>query len=98
MSTMLIGIDVSLRFHHVQFMDRDGSHIESWMAPCPLFEIRVAKPRAERKVPNLRLKYDEVLKHKHKRALVLYARKLVRLVFMLLKTNKMYMPPEKRNH
>jgi transposase len=43
-------------------------------------------------------KYDEVPKHKHKRALVLSARKLVRLVFMLLKTNKLYTPPERRNH
>lgn len=42
-------------------------------------------------------KYDEVPKHKHKRALVLSARKLVRLVFMLLKTNTMYTPPERRN-
>lgn len=42
-------------------------------------------------------KYDEVPKHKHKRALVLSARKLVRLVFMLLKTNKLYTPPERRN-
>jgi transposase len=43
-------------------------------------------------------KHDEVPKHKHKRALVLTARKLVRLVFMLLKTNKMYTPPGRRNH
>lgn len=42
-------------------------------------------------------KYDEVPKHKHKRALVLSARKLVRLVFMLLKTNTLYTPPERRN-
>lgn len=42
-------------------------------------------------------KKDEVPKHKHKRALVLTARKLVRLVFMLLKTNKLYTPPERRN-
>lgn len=42
-------------------------------------------------------KFDEVPKHKHKRALVLTARKLVRLVFMLLKTNKVYTPPERRN-
>lgn len=42
-------------------------------------------------------KFDEVPKHKHKRALVLSARKLVRLVFMLLKTNKLYTPPERRN-
>lgn len=44
-----------------------------------------------------RKKYDEVPKHKHKRALVLSARKLVRLVFMLLKTNTLYTPPERRN-
>jgi transposase len=41
-------------------------------------------------------KHDEVPKHKHKRALVLTARKLVRLVFMLLKTNTLYTPPERR--
>ena len=41
-------------------------------------------------------KYDEVPKHKHKRALVLTARKLVRLVYMLLSTNKLYTPLERR--
>jgi transposase len=41
-------------------------------------------------------KYNEVPKHKHKRALVLSARKLVRLVFMLLKTKKLYTPLERR--
>lgn len=41
-------------------------------------------------------KYDEVPKHKHKRALVLTARKLVRLVFSLLRTNQLYTPPERR--
>ena len=41
-------------------------------------------------------KYNEVPKHKHKRALVLTARKLVRLVFMLLNTNKLYTPAERR--
>jgi len=42
-------------------------------------------------------KFNEVTKHQHKRALVLTARKLVRLVFMLLKTKKLYTPPERRN-
>lgn len=42
-------------------------------------------------------KYDEVPKHKHKRALVLTARKLVRLVFSLLRTNQLYTPPERRD-
>jgi len=37
-------------------------------------------------------KYPEVTKHKHKRALVLSARKLVRLVFALLTKNRLYDP------
>lgn len=41
-------------------------------------------------------KYQEVTKHQHKRALVLTARKLVRLVFSLLKTNQLYIAPERR--
>jgi len=36
------------------------------------------------------LKYKEVNKYQHKRALALTARKLVRLVFALLKTNRLY--------
>lgn len=41
-------------------------------------------------------KYKEVTKHQHKRALVLTARKLVRLVHSLLRTNQLYMPQERR--
>lgn len=41
------------------------------------------------------LKFHEVNKYQHKRALVLTARKLVRLVYALLKTNRLYIPPEK---
>ena len=40
------------------------------------------------------LKYKEVNKHQHKRALALTARKLVRLVFRLLKDDRLYKPPE----
>ena len=40
------------------------------------------------------LKYKEVKKYQHKRALALTARKLVRLVFRLLKDNRLYIPPE----
>lgn len=40
------------------------------------------------------LKYKEANKHNHKRALALTARKLVRLVYALLKTNRLYIPPE----
>ena len=36
------------------------------------------------------LKYNEVNKYQHKRALALTARKLVRLVFRLLKDNRLY--------
>ena len=35
-------------------------------------------------------KYNEVPKHKHKRALALTARKLVRLIFALLSNNRIY--------
>lgn len=42
-------------------------------------------------------KYNEVTKHQHKRALVLTARKLVRLVHTLLRTNQLYIPPERRD-
>ena len=38
------------------------------------------------------LKYNEVNKYQHKRALALTARKFVRLVFRLLKDNRLYMP------
>ena len=41
-------------------------------------------------------KYEESLKHKHRRATVLTARKLVRLVFALLHDEEMYRPPEVR--
>jgi len=40
-----------------------------------------------------RTKYDESTKHKHKRALVLTARKLVRLVDAMLRRNQLYIPP-----
>ena len=40
------------------------------------------------------LKYHEVNKYQHKRALAFTARKLVRLVFRLLKDNRLYIPPE----
>lgn len=42
-------------------------------------------------------KYAESLKHKHWRATVLSARKLVRLVFALLHDEELYQPPEVRN-
>ncbi len=40
------------------------------------------------------LKFKEVNKYQHKRALALTARKLVRLIFGLLKDNRLYIPPE----
>ncbi|EOC99694.1 hypothetical protein L21TH_2274 [Caldisalinibacter kiritimatiensis] len=42
-------------------------------------------------------KYHEALKHKHKRALVLTARKLVRLVDVLLRRDQIYSPQRKVN-
>jgi transposase len=41
-------------------------------------------------------KYAETPKHAHQRALVLTARKLVRLIDVLLREGKRYMPPEQR--
>ena len=38
------------------------------------------------------IKYNEVSKHQHKRALVLSARKLERLIFGLLRKNQYYIP------
>jgi len=46
--------------------------------------------------PYYQRKFDESLKHKHWRATVLTARKLVRLVFALLHDEEMYQPPEVR--
>jgi len=40
-------------------------------------------------------KYKEVRKHQHKRAIVLTARKLVRLVDVLLRNHQLYMPPRR---
>ena len=40
------------------------------------------------------LKYKEVNRYQHKRALALTARKFVRLVFRLLKDNRLYLPAE----
>lgn len=39
-------------------------------------------------------KYNEAATHKHKRALVLTTRKFIRLVYCLLRDNKLYMNPE----
>ncbi|THF83353.1 transposase, partial [Cohnella fermenti] len=44
-----------------------------------------------------RKKYDEVPKNQHKRALVLTARKLVRLVDVLLRNGQLYTPRRKVN-
>ncbi len=41
------------------------------------------------------LKFKEVNKYQHKRALALTARKLVRLVYKLLKTNQLYIPSDR---
>ncbi|HEU1822874.1 TPA: IS110 family transposase, partial [Streptococcus pneumoniae] len=40
-------------------------------------------------------KYHEVPKHQHKRAIVLTARKFVRLVVVLLRNHQLYTPPRR---
>ena len=44
-----------------------------------------------------RLKYREVPKHQHKRALALTAKKLVRLVYSLLSNNRLYRTPSQKD-
>jgi len=43
-----------------------------------------------------RTKYNEAIRHKHKRALVLTARKLIRLVDSMLRSGQIYQPPGAR--
>ena len=47
-------------------------------------------------IPYYLKKYNEAVKHKHKRAVVLLARKLVRVIFALLKKNQLYKSPSKK--
>ena len=44
--------------------------------------------------PYYLIKYKESTKHKHKRAILFVARKLIRIIFSLLKNNKLYQSPE----
>jgi len=44
--------------------------------------------------PYYQIKYKESTKHKHKRAILFVARKLIRIIFSLLKNNKLYKSPE----
>ncbi|HSN65991.1 MAG TPA: IS110 family transposase [Fusibacter sp.] len=55
-------------------------------------KVRVHDPEFQR---FYQTKIKEVPKHQHKRALALTARKLVRLVYALLYTNRLYIPPTK---
>ncbi len=61
-----------------------------------LCEAAFSLVRCDKEYSNFyHLKYKEVNRYQHKRALVLTARKLVRLVFALLKDNRIYRPAEK---
>lgn len=53
-------------------------------------KVRMHDPEFQRYYQS---KFKEVPKHQHKRALALTARKLVRLVYALLHTNRLYIPP-----
>lgn len=53
--------------------------------------VRVCDPEFRR---FYQLKYRQSAHHKHKRALALTARKFVRLVYALLRDNRLYIPPE----
>jgi hypothetical protein len=57
----------------------------------PLKKVSIYAHSGVSQTPNY-LKYKEVNRYQHKRALALTARKLVRLVFRLLKDNRLYKP------
>ena len=59
-------------------------------------KIHVLNPKQAKKFKEAYydFKHQEVNKFQHKRELALTARKLVRLVFRLLKDNRLYIPPE----
>lgn len=58
-----------------------------------LCEAALSLVRCDKEYSNFyHLKYKEVNRYQHKRALALTARKLVRLVFALLKDNRLYRP------
>ena len=58
-----------------------------------LCEAALSLVRCDKEYSNFyHLKYKEVNRYQHKRALALTARKLVRLVFALLKDNRLYLP------
>ena len=60
-----------------------------------LCEAAFSLVRCDKEYSNFyHLKYKEVNKYQHKRALALTARKFVRLVFTLLKDNRLYRPAE----
>ncbi len=44
--------------------------------------------------PYYQKKYNEATKHKHKRAILFVARKLIRVIYSLLKNNKLYQTPK----
>ena len=44
--------------------------------------------------PYYQKKYNEATKHKHKRAILFLARKLIRVIYSLLKNNKLYQTPK----
>lgn len=45
-------------------------------------------------LPYYQKKYNEATKHKHKRAILFVARKLIRVIYSLLMTNKLYQTPK----
>ena len=70
-----------------------------WKLPAELSrspEVRQSDSRQENRQEGCYydLKFKELNKYQHKRALALTSRKLVRLVFRLLKDNRLYIPPE----
>jgi len=87
---LFVGIDVGSRDNAVYIMLPDGSNR---FLKYYLVEAANSLVRCDTEYKRFYdLKYKEVNKYQHKRALALTARKLVRLVFRLLKDNRLYRP------
>ncbi len=96
-NSSLVGIDVSSSDNRVRLLDSLGNSISKFSVPNNQPGAKTLVSRIVSAMTLNRfydLKYRETPKTPHKRALALTARKLVRLVFALLRDNRLYIPPE----
>ena len=78
----------AFRAEHTRMIKSGNRYLEYYLIQAA---NRVCDPEFRR---FYQLKYRQSAHHKHKRALALTARKFVRLVYALLRDNRLYIPPE----